>query len=94
MLAMCRLFAFRFRGLRYALIPRKSSGCAGGLAKFDGSGNIPSGCDPSWTIEDLPLLCEVEERGGERRRVVFYEPLSPALSPLRGAKETRSEVVD
>jgi len=25
---------------------------------------------------------------------LFYEPLSPALSPLRGERETRSEVVD
>jgi hypothetical protein len=77
--------------MRAELIPRKSSGSAGGPPKFDGSGNILSGCDPSWTIDDLPLLCEVEERAGERRCVVFCEPLSPALSPLRGARETRSE---
>ena len=28
----------------------------------------------------LPLLCEVEERGGERRRLTFYHP-SLRLSP-------------
>jgi hypothetical protein len=53
------------------LIHRKSSGCAGGPPKFDSSGNVPSRRDLREMIGDeLPLLREVEERGGERRRVL------------------------
>jgi hypothetical protein len=38
--------------------------------------------------EELPLFREVEERAGERRRLMVTKPLSPALSPLvpRGAR--------
>jgi hypothetical protein len=43
----------------------------GRLPKFDGSGKVPSGRDPRETISDeLPLLREVEEWGGERRHVL------------------------
>jgi hypothetical protein len=41
------------------------------------------------TANFLPLLCEVEERAGERRRVFIGIPLSSILSPLvpRGARK-------
>src|SRR5258708_34794275 len=41
----------------------------------------------------LPLLCEAEERAGERRRLARRnkKPLSPALSPLVPREERESE---
>src|ERR1700690_35131 len=47
------------------------------------------------TANFLPLLCEVEERAGERRRVFIGIPLSSVLSPLvpRGARKKYKQVL-
>jgi hypothetical protein len=64
------------------IVIRKTPALPGRLPQFDGSGNGLSGRDSREMISDeLPLLREVEERAGERRRVIFLR--TPLFHPLQ-----------